>query len=80
MEMVRGEVLARKSDVQQRLVMVFQAPGTKAPPPADPAEPQDQQDPDQPRQPPPGSTMTAQIMSQATLVRGDDLRSALKQP
>jgi hypothetical protein len=80
MEFVRGEVLARKSDVQQRLMMVFQAPGAATAPGADP--PPEQPDPagDQARQPPPGSTMTAQIQSQATLVRGEDLRAAMTRP
>jgi hypothetical protein len=61
-EVVRGEVLPRKSDVQERAIMVFSAPsGT--------------QQPTQPGQPP-GNVMTAQIQSQATLIRGDDLRAA----
>jgi hypothetical protein len=29
---------------------------------------------------PPGNMMTAQISSQATFVRGDDLREAMKKP
>jgi hypothetical protein len=67
MELVRGEVLARKSQLQQRVVMVFTAPpGTQAPP-------------TQPGQPPGPATLTGQTMSQATFVRGDDLRAALKQ-
>jgi hypothetical protein len=66
LELVRGEVLARKADVQQRVVMVFTAPpGTQAPP-------------TQPGQPPAPATLTGQTMSQATFVRGDDLRQALK--
>ena len=41
MELVRGEVLARKSDVQLRVVMVFQAPNAAEPsdPPAEPGQP-----------------------------------------
>jgi hypothetical protein len=66
LELVRGEVLARKADIQQRVVMVFTAPpGTQAPP-------------TQPGQPPAPATLTGQTMSQATFVRGDDLRAALK--
>jgi hypothetical protein len=70
MELVRGEVLARKSDVQLRVVMVFQAPNT--PEAADPAAAE-------PGQPPPGAakTLSAQMQSQATFVRGDDLRAAM---
>jgi hypothetical protein len=66
MEVVRGEILARKSDIQQRVVMVFAPPGGVDKP--------------QPGQPPQQQMMTAQIVSQATLVRGDDLRQALKHP
>lgn len=65
LELVRGESLARKSDVQQEVVMVFSGPGG----------PQPAQQPGGP----PGNVMTAQIQSQATLVRGEDLRTALKQ-
>jgi hypothetical protein len=68
LELVRGEVLARKSDVQLRVVMIFQAPGT-----ADPADPSAE-----PGQPPPGKTLSAQMQSQATFVRGDDLRAAMR--
>jgi hypothetical protein len=66
LELVRGESVARKSDVQQRVVMVFAGPGGIQPPP-------------QPGQPP-GNMMTAQISSQATFVRGDDLREVMKKP
>jgi hypothetical protein len=65
MELVRGETLARKSDVQQRIVLVFAGQGGPQPP-------------QQPGQPP-GNLMTAQIGSQATFVRGEDLRAAMKQ-
>ncbi len=71
MELVRGEVLARKSDVQQRIIMVFDAPA-EAQPPSIPGQPA-QQD-----QPPGAKTLTAQMQSQATFVRGDDLRAALR--
>jgi hypothetical protein len=68
LELVKGEVLARKADVQLRVVMIFQAPGG-----ADPSEP-----PPEPGQPPAGNkTLSAQMQSQATFVRGDDLRAAL---
>lgn len=66
LEVVRGESLARKSDVQQRIVMVFAGPGGIQPP--------------QQQGQPPGNMMTAQISSQATFVRGDDLREAMKKP
>jgi hypothetical protein len=64
MELVRGDALARMSDVQQRVVMVF---GTEAgaAPPAQPGQP-------------PANKLTAQFQGQATLVRGDDLRAAMK--
>ncbi|MDP9152114.1 MAG: hypothetical protein M3O36_19490 [Myxococcota bacterium] len=72
LELVRGEVLARKSTVQQRVVMVLLAAGGAqggpAPGEADPSKP------------PAGNMLTAQIQSQATLVRGEDLRSAARQP
>jgi hypothetical protein len=66
MELVRGESLARKSDVQQRLLMVFRAPGAA-------------QSPGQ-MSPPGGGggMMTAQLQSHATLVRGEDLRVTAK--
>jgi hypothetical protein len=67
MELVRGEVLARKSDVQLRVVMIFQAPGA-----ADPSDPSSGQGPPQ------GKTLSAQMQSQATFVRGDDLRAAMR--
>ncbi|HEY8038940.1 MAG TPA: hypothetical protein VIF15_04070 [Polyangiaceae bacterium] len=66
MEVVRGESLARKSDVQQQVVMVFAGPGGAQPP--------------QQAGQPPGNMLTAQLQSQATLVRGEDLRAAMKQP
>jgi len=66
LELVRGESLARKSEIQQHVVMLFAGPGG-----AQPAQ--------QPGQPP-GNMMTAQLSSQTTFVRGEDLRAALKQP
>ncbi len=71
MELVRGEVLARKSDLQQRIVMVFDAPAEAQPPSQPGQEPQ----PEQGAGP---KTLTAQMQSQATFVRGDDLRAALR--
>jgi hypothetical protein len=62
LEVVRGETLARKSDVQQHVLMIFQGKGGATPP-------------TQPGQPP-GNVMPAEIESQATFVRGDDLRAA----
>jgi len=66
LELVRGEWLARKSSSQQRIVMVFQAPGPGQTPPV-------------PGQPP-GNVLTAQLQSQTTMVRGEDLRVTVKQP
>jgi hypothetical protein len=66
LELVRGESLARKSDVQQRVVMIFAGPGGMQPP-AQPGQP-------------PGNMLTAQLSTQATFVRGEDLRTVLKQP
>jgi hypothetical protein len=76
MEVVKGELVARKADIQQRSVMVFQVPSAKAGAPSDPFGQggADQDD----KKPPAGAAMTAQIVSQATLVRGEDLRAALK--
>jgi hypothetical protein len=69
MEMVRGEVLARKSDVQTRVVMVFDSPSAAEAP--DPSA--------DPGQPAPGrKTLSAQLQSHATFVRGDDLRAAMR--
>jgi hypothetical protein len=65
-ELVRGESLARKSQIQQRVVMIFAAPGGSQPP-------------QQPGQPP-GNMLTAQLSSQTTFVRGADLRAAMRQP
>jgi hypothetical protein len=66
LELVRGESLARKADIQQRVVMVFAPAGGAEKP--------------EPGQPPQQQMMTAQIVSQATFVRGEDLRQALKHP
>ncbi len=63
LELVRGEMVARKFDLQQREIMMFAPAGG-----AD----------KQPGQPPGAGMMTAQVVSQATLVRGDDLKQALK--
>ncbi len=69
MEMVRGESLARVADVQERVVMIFQAPGA---PPADPAPGQAQQ--------PQMGVIPLQVQLQATLARGEDLRAASAKP
>ncbi|HEY8089999.1 MAG TPA: hypothetical protein VIF09_19190 [Polyangiaceae bacterium] len=65
-ELVKGETVARKSDVQQRVVMIFVGPGGVQPP----AQPGQQ----------PGNMLPVQLTSQATFVRGDDLKAAMKQP
>jgi hypothetical protein len=67
LELVRGEVLARKLGMQQHVVMVLHGPAAPQPPPASPGQP-------------PGNMLTAQLQSQASLVRGDDLRMTAKQP
>jgi len=73
LELVRGEVVARKSDVQLRVAMMFEAPGG----PADQADPT-APDPGQQGQPSGNKKrLSAQMQSQATFVRGDDLRAAL---
>jgi hypothetical protein len=64
LELVRGESVARKSDVQQRIVLVFAGEGGIKPP-------------QQPGQQP-GNMMTAQLTEQATFVRGEDLRAAMR--
>lgn len=65
MEIVRGESLARVADVQARVVMLFQAPGS---PPSEGAGAQ-------PGQPQVG-VIPLQIQTQATFARGEDLRAA----
>jgi hypothetical protein len=69
LELVRGELLARKSTVQLRVVMVFQGAGAGQ-----------AQSSASPGNQPPGNVLTAQLQSQATMVRGDDLRAAARQP
>ena len=65
-ELARGEGLARKSQVQERVVLVLApAGGVQAPP--------------TPGQPGAGM-MTAQLQNQSLFVRGDDLRVTAKQP
>jgi hypothetical protein len=66
MEVVRGETLARKSDVQQRVVLGLSGVQGAQPPPQQPGQP-------------PG-VLTAQIQMQGTLVRGEDLRAASRRP
>jgi hypothetical protein len=65
LDLVRGESLARKSVVQQRVIMVFQAPGGPQTPTATGQM---------------GNMLTAQLQSKATLVRGEDVRVTAKQP
>jgi hypothetical protein len=67
LELVRGESLARKSEMKERVVMVFQGPSANQPAPAAAGQP-------------PGNMMTAQFQTQGTLVRGEDLRMNAKQP
>jgi len=73
-QLVRGEALARKFDLQERVAMVFQARDVeKSPISNDPVAAA--------RAPaglPEGKMMTAQLQGQATLVRGGDLRAALQ--
>jgi hypothetical protein len=73
MELVPGEVMARKSDLQERVILTFETPSSELPP--------GQLPPDQPP-PPAGTMLKAQLprLSQATFVRGEDLRAALKGP
>jgi hypothetical protein len=65
LELVRGESLARKSDVQERIIMLFQGPGAPQAPSSGAAAA--------------GNILSAQLQSQATFVRGDDLRMTARQ-
>ncbi len=65
LEIVRGEFLARKSEMKQRLVMVFQGPGAGQQPTTN--------------GPPPGGGVM-QFQTQASLLRGEDVRVTSKQP
>ncbi len=71
MELVRGEVVARKSDVQERVLIQVEAPGA-----ANPQAPQEGREARDPGQPPPGSVLTSLIQGRSTFVRGEDLRAA----
>ncbi len=63
MQVVRGEILARKFEMQKRVVFVFSSPTAAEGQPADPTGR-------------PGSnTLTGQIQAEATFVRGEDLRA-----
>jgi hypothetical protein len=62
-EVVRGEPIARKLDVDQRMVLVFRAPSSE------PGQGSAGTTPE-------GSAMTAQLGGQIRWVRGDDLRVA----
>ncbi len=64
LEIVRRDPVARKYDVQERVIMIFQAPGA-AQAPTPPGQPQ-------------GNMLTAQLQSQATFARGEDLRAAMR--
>jgi hypothetical protein len=59
-EVVRGELLARRLDVDQRVVLVFRSPNSESAQPS----------PDRPE----GNMLTAQLGGHAGMVRGDDLR------
>jgi hypothetical protein len=68
MQVVRGELLARKFEMQKRVVFVFSSPTpAEGQPAADPAGR------------PGGNTLTGQIQAEATFVRGEDLRAAGEQ-
>ena len=69
LELVRGEVLARKSDVQHARVHDVRGAGRAS----------DRRPAARPGQTsrPATKTLSAQMQSQATFVRGDDLRAAL---
>jgi hypothetical protein len=64
-DVVRGEALARKAEIQQHDVLVFAAPG------GDKAADKSGQ--------PPTNMLTAQLQSQAMFLRGDELRAAARQ-
>jgi hypothetical protein len=66
MEVVGGEALARKVEIQERVLFVFTS--TKPPEGA----------PDQPPPGPEGTTLTGQVQAAAMFVRGDDLREAAR--
>lgn len=66
MQVVRGEALARKADMQQVVVLVFEPPGG-APQPKQ-GQPQDPQQ----------GMLQAQLQSKATFLRGEDLKNELK--
>jgi hypothetical protein len=68
MEIVRGEAFARVADIQQRMMIVFQAPG------AGPPEGMQDRKGDQA----PMGVIPVQVQGQATLARGEDLRAATK--
>jgi hypothetical protein len=68
MEIVRGEAVARVSDIQQRMMMVFQAPGASPP----------EGMPERKGEGPPMGVIPVQMQGQATLARGEDLRAASK--
>jgi hypothetical protein len=61
LDLVRGESVARTCDVQARIVLVFAGPGGMKPP----QQPGGQ----------PGNIIPVQLTTQATFVRGDDLKA-----
>ena len=63
-ELARGEILPRRSNVQHRIAMILSQNGS--PPP----------EPDQPPEAMRGGMLSAQIQGQAVLIRGEDLRAA----
>jgi hypothetical protein len=69
MELVRGEAMARQSHVQERVVLAFLPPG------ASPPQPQAGQ-----ANPLSNNLLQAQVQSEATFIRGEDMRAAARQP
>jgi hypothetical protein len=68
MELVRGETVVRKSDVKEGVILAFLPPGASQQPPPGQAGPL------------PGNLLQAQVQSEATFIRGEDLRAAARQP
>jgi hypothetical protein len=66
LELVRGEFLARKSELQERVILVFAGPGGPQPSAQQGGMP--------------GNIIPVQLQSRSQFVRGEDLRAALKAP